>query len=156
MKTAALLNNADDQMDAVLGIVGPKSRIPVEQIARAIMRSPTLNNFVINNSQVGVLNTGSIDRIDAAITLSKGSDVEPIMDHIKSVVAAVIASENIENAEKNEIIDLADAAAEELVGRRRLPSIIAQVKAIREKIGGVLVLSDAVDKLLEAVRNGLT
>ncbi len=141
-------------MDAILGMPRTKPRIPVEQIAHAIARSPTLNNFVINNSQVGVLNTGSINRIDAAITLSKGSDVEPIMEQIRSLVEAVIASDEIDASDKNEIIDLTDATAEEIVGRRRLPSIIAQVKAIREKVGGALALSDAVDKLLDALRGG--
>jgi hypothetical protein len=89
LKNAMMMNQTLDDMDMVTGIYTPRGRIPVQALARAMQRSHTLNNFNISRSQIGVLNTGSIEKIDAAITLSKGSDAELIADHLKALTEAI-------------------------------------------------------------------
>src|SRR4051812_20740802 len=75
VRNAAMLNHAMDSMDAVIGIP-TGGRIPIAAIAQAMNKGNTYNNISISNSQVGVLNTGELAKIDAAITLTKGSDAE--------------------------------------------------------------------------------
>jgi hypothetical protein len=68
-----MLNHASDSMDNMLGGLGPPSpRIPVEAIARAASMARTYNNISISNSNVGVVNTENLARIDAAITIRRG------------------------------------------------------------------------------------
>jgi hypothetical protein len=87
-----MMNQVLDDMDMVTGFHTPGGRLPVVALARAMQRTHTLNNFSISKSQIGVLNTGSIEKIDAAITLSKGSDVELITEQIKRLTEEVIKS----------------------------------------------------------------
>ncbi len=144
---AVMINHLDDQIDFPFGAELSHDRIPVEHIARAIQGSPTLNSFTISNSQIGVLNTGSIQKIDAAITLSKGSDAEPVAEEIKRFTEEVIASREASDAQKNELLELTEAVAEEVVSKRRKGSMIALMKELKEKAGGILALSNAADKL---------
>src|SRR6266480_4272438 len=73
LKNAAMMNHASASMDSMLGGIGGESpRIPVEAIARAASMANTYNNISISNSSVGVVNTGNLARIDAAITMSQG------------------------------------------------------------------------------------
>jgi len=152
LMNVAMLNQSMDQMDAMSGVGLSGDRIPVQHIARAIQGSPTLNSFAISNSQVGVLNTGSIHKIDAAITLSKGSDAEPVADEIKRFTEEIIGSHEASDSQKNELLELTEAVAEEIVSKRRKSSIIALMKELKEKASGILALSNAADKLWEVVK----
>ena len=153
LKNAALMNHAMDEMDAVTGIYSQGGRIPIVHIARAIQGSPTLNNFVISQSQIGVLNTGSIKKIDAAITLARGSDSEPVAEQIKALTETIIGSDELGPEIKNEVIELTEAIAEEIVTKRRLTSITALMKDLREKLSGTLALSSAAEKLWAAIQS---
>lgn len=153
LKNAAMMNQALDDMDMVTGIPGSGLRVPVQALARAMTRSSTLNNITITSSQIGVLNTGSIQRIDAAITLSKGSDAEEIGSLIGSLTQAVLQSRELDSTQQNEIIELTETLAEEVVGKRKPATITAVMKAITEKVSGVAVLAGAADKLLQAIRS---
>lgn len=153
LKNAVMMNHAMDNLDLSVGMGVSGDRIPVGYIAKAIQGAATLNQFSISNSQIGVLNTGSINRIEASITLAQGTDAELIAQHIKSFTEEVLTSNELGAEEKNEIIELTDAAAEEVVGRRRLTVVTAHLKALREKVGGILSLANAADKLLELARS---
>lgn len=153
LKNAMLMNQAMDQMDIVSGFYTPGGRMPVHELAKAIMKSPTLNNIVVSKSQIGVLNTGSIQKIDAAITLSQGSETEVVTDHIKRLTEAVIGSDELDDVKKNEVIELTESLSEQVVGPRKIATITALVKAIREKVGGTLALSNAAEGLWNVLKN---
>ncbi|WP_424942385.1 hypothetical protein [Aliiroseovarius crassostreae] len=153
LKNVVMLNKAESDMAAMVGFSASSSMIPVEHIARAIQRAPTLTNIQVSNSQVGVLNTGSIQKIDAAITLSKGSEVEAIATQIEQIVQTLLNSSELSDPDKNEALELTETIAEEVVGKRRLSAITAMVKDLREKVSGVLALSGATDKLLQLIKD---
>lgn len=152
LQNAAMMNQALDDMDMVTGFHTPGGRMPVQALARAMQRSHTLNNFNISGSQIGVLNTGSIQRIDAAITLSQGSDAELIGSQIKALTEAVIGSDGLDSAQKNEVLDLTETLAEEVVGKRKPATINAVMKAITEKVTNVAALVAAAEKLWQVIR----
>jgi hypothetical protein len=133
LKNAMMSNRALDDMDMVTGMPSDTPRLPVRALAAAIQEGHTLNNFSISHSQIGVLNTGAINRIDAAITLSKGSDVEVIGDHIKTLTNAVLASDELNARKKNAIIELTETLSEEVVGQRKPATIKAILKEIKEE-----------------------
>jgi hypothetical protein len=151
LQNAAMMNLAMDQIDKVTGFPSSGGRMPVHALAQAIRRSPTLNNIHISHSQIGVLNTGSIQRIDAAITLTKGSDAEEVGALINGLTQAVIQSNELDASQQNDIIDLTETLAEEVVGKRKQATITAVMKSITEKVGGVAALAGAVEKLWQAI-----
>jgi hypothetical protein len=153
LQNAATLNQALDEMDMSTGIPSSGGRVPVQALARAMQRSHTLNNIHISQSQIGVFNTGTIQRIDAAITLSKGSDAKEIGALINNLTQAVIQSSELNATQQKEIIDLTETLAEEVVGRRKPATITAVVKAIIEKVTGVAALAGAADKLWQAIKS---
>lgn len=152
LQNASMTNLALDDMDMVTGFPSSSGRMPVQALAQAMTRSHTLNNIHISQSQIGILNTGSIQRIDAAITLSKGSDAEEIGLQIKGLTESVINSNELETAQQNEIIDLTETLAEEVVGKRKPATITAIMKAITEKVSGVAALAGAAEKLWQVIK----
>lgn len=152
LQDAAMMNRALDDMDMVTGFVTPGGRMPVQALARAMQRSHTMNNIHVSQSQIGVLNTGSIKRIDAAITLSKGTDIEDVGFLINGLTQAVIQSKELDSAQQNELIDLTESLADELVGKRKPATVTAVMKAITEKVSGVAALAAASEKLWQAIK----
>src|SRR5262249_9006209 len=69
LMNAAMINQANDDMDRIIPLASGGGRIPVAAIAGAFGRGSVSNNFNVTNSQIGVINTGDLQRIDAAITL---------------------------------------------------------------------------------------
>ena len=151
LKQAAMMNQASEDMKMVTGFPSSGGGMPVQAIARAMQRSHSLNNIHISQSQIGVLNTGSIQRIDAAITLSRGSDVEEIGSMIKGLTEALIQSNQLDAAQQKEIIDLTETLAEEVIGKRKPATITAVMKAITEKVSGVAALAGAAEKLWQVI-----
>jgi hypothetical protein len=153
LQNAVMSNLALDDMQAVTGIPIIGGRMPTSAIARAMQRGHVLNNIQITQSQIGVLNTGSIERIDAAITLSKGSDTDLIGSIIGEFVQKIVNSTDLEASKRNELIDLTETLSEEIVGRRKPATIKAVLNAMKEKVLGVADLVNAVDKLFEAINS---
>lgn len=96
LRNAAMLNQAMDDMDNVVGFgLSSRSRIPVAEMARAMQKGSTYNNINISNSQVGVLNTGDLARIDAVITLTKDSDAELAGQQLRLLTQAIVDTAEI-------------------------------------------------------------
>ncbi|MDW3118980.1 MAG: hypothetical protein R8G60_15280 [Roseovarius pacificus] len=151
LQNAAMVNHALDEIDMVTGFRSMEGRLPVQEIARAMQKGHTLNNFNISQSQIGVLNTGSIERIDAAITLSRGSDTELIGEALKDLTAAVISSEELNQEDKNDVLDLTETLADEVVGKRKPATINAVMKEITKKVMGAATLVRAAEKLRDVL-----
>jgi hypothetical protein len=153
LKAAAMSNQALDDMNAVLPIppiLG--GHIPVGDLARAMQRGHTLNHIVVNNSRIGILNTGSIQKIDAAITLTEGSDAQTVGKHLKSLTEAVAKDGGLPDEAKREVIELIETLASQIVGQRKPSVIDTLMKGIREKVSGVIALATAAAELWEAVK----
>ena len=112
-----------------------------------------MNNISISNSQIGVLNTGSIEKIDAAITLSKGTDAEIVARHINNLIDAVIQSNDIDNNEKNEIIDLAESLSDQIVRHQKIIIIKTIINAIKDRIGEIPSLYMVVNDLFSSIND---
>lgn len=137
LMNAAMMNQAADDMDMVTGIPLGGGRIPVAAMARAMQRSNVYNNINVNNSQVGVINTGDLAKIDAAITLSQGSDVEAIATILKSLTETIVRANEIEANSKKELIELITALSEEIVRSKKQSVIMSLLVAIEERAKGL-------------------
>lgn len=134
---AAMLNNANQELDAIAPW-GPRYQpIPVAAIAAVGSQGIKMTNIHISDSQIGVINTGDLAKIDAAVTLTRGSDAEPAADALKQLTEAVLASEEITTEAKRELGELLAALSKQLAGDRSQPVAMQLVKAIEERTSGI-------------------
>jgi hypothetical protein len=152
LKASAMMNHASASMDEFTGLGPPSPRIPVEAIARAASMSRTYNNISISNSNVGVVNTGNLARIDAAITMSKGTETEEFGARLKDLTQAILANAEIAKEQKQQLIEVAQAISDQAIGNKRPSSVVITnlFGALRQLAGDVSVVGGAVEKLHEA------
>ena len=151
LKSAIMYNQALEEMDLVTGFHTPGGRMPVSNMVKAMQKAPILNNIQVSNSQIGVLNTGSIEKIDASITLSRDSDVENLSHIIKSLSEKIIQSREIDDREKNESLELIAALSEELIRSRRKSILSAIISELAKRFSEVASIAKSVDELISAV-----
>jgi hypothetical protein len=141
-----------DDMEEISGLPASGGRIPVAALAGAMKKGSTYNNININNSTVGILNTGDLARIDAVITLTKDTDVEPIGNAIKELTQAIIDAKEIDKKARQELVDLVQSFAEQIVGSQgqRKPSVIMSLlRGIEERAKGYVALSIVAKQLVD-------
>jgi hypothetical protein len=160
LKAAAMLNQASDELDARLPFGPPSGRIPVSDIARATSGSRTYNNINISNSKVGVLNTGNLARIDAAITMSQGTELEEFGARLKDLTDTIISASELNSQLRQEMVELAQAISDQAIGSKspsktvistlfeRLRQIASDATSI---VGAVEKLHDAWNRLQGAI-----
>ncbi|MEL7463603.1 MAG: hypothetical protein AAFN79_06025 [Pseudomonadota bacterium] len=146
-KNAVMMNNAVDSMELSTGIALGGGRMPIAEIARAMQKPQAFNNIKIANSQIGVVNTGSIEKIDAAITLSQGSDVEIAARGIKNLTQSVLDAEDLLKEDKQEVVDLIESLSSELVGSRKKATVFAILKEIGARVGEFASTAKAFNEL---------
>jgi hypothetical protein len=152
LKSSAMMNHASDSMDMLTGFGPPSPRIPVEAIARAASMSRTYNNISISNSNVGVVNTGNLARIDAAITMSKGTEAEEFGARLKDLTQAILANSDLAKEQKQQLIEVAQTISDQAIGNKKPSSVVitSLFGAMRQLAGDVSIIGGAVEKLHEA------
>jgi hypothetical protein len=103
LMVAAGANQAADDMDSMVGLGRVGGRIPVEALARAASMSRTYNSIRIANSNIGVVNTGNLARIDAAVTISQGTEAAEFGARLKDLVEKIIADKAATNDQKKRV-----------------------------------------------------
>lgn len=136
LQAAAMANQALDDMDMVTGMRTTGGRVPVAALAMAARGSDrnVYNNIKINQSTVGILNTGDLAKIDAVITLSKETDIEQIGMQLKELTQAIVDSKENSDNEKQELIDLVRSIAEQIQSSRKKSVIISLLKGFEARI----------------------
>jgi hypothetical protein len=133
------INYLTGQMEAIAG-VGPifpryPERRPIVQTGPL-----TLNNIRVTNSQIGVLNTGSIETVDATVNVLKSEGQDELAAAITRLTEEVIKANTIANDQKNQIIELLGALSEEATAppeKRRLSVVKAMLGNLADALGGV-------------------
>jgi Zn-dependent M16 (insulinase) family peptidase len=151
IQNAAMMNQALDQMDFVTGIPSMGGRIPVESLARAMQKAHVYNNISVTNSQVGVINTGDLAKIDAAITMTEGSDADSVGQQLKALTQAIIDSNQLTADAKKELVELIQSLSEQIVGNRKQSVSMALIKSIEERAKGINAISQLVGGLISAI-----
>jgi hypothetical protein len=138
------INLAAAEMETIMGMQGALPRYPQRQ-TRIIQGGPvTLYNFHVNDSSIGVLNTGNLEIVDTAITALKANPGTQDLAEAISKLASVIADADLPIDNKNEAIEILSTVATEATapdGKRKssvvkrllsgLPSLIqTSAKAI--------------------------
>src|ERR1051325_2215311 len=65
------INYLTESMESTVGLPGVLPRFPERQVKVIQGGNMTLNNISVSNSAIGVLNTGNLEMVDAAISALK-------------------------------------------------------------------------------------
>lgn len=121
---AAGANQAADEMDSMVGLGRTGGRIPVEALARAASVSRTYNNIRIANSNVGVINTGNLARIDAAITISQGTETAEFAARLKDLVEKIASEKSAAPDVKRELVEVTTAISDQVISKTPSKTVI--------------------------------
>jgi hypothetical protein len=113
-RTAQQFNLAAAAFETVSGLPGMLPRMPVPPV-RTLPVSNTMNihNINVQDSVVGVINTGSIEAVDNAITVLKQSGADAMAVAIAKLTESVINSAEAESELKNELVEILSVLGEE-------------------------------------------
>jgi hypothetical protein len=151
LMNAAMMNQAADDMDSIMGIGQMAGRIPVAAIAQAFRRGSVYNSINVSNSQIGVINTGDLAKIDAAITMTAGSDADAVGRQLKALAEAIIEAKDVESETKKELIELLQGISEQVVSGRKKSVVSSLLKAVEERAKGL----NAIIQLVASLRAGI-
>jgi hypothetical protein len=152
IQNVAMLNHAMDEMDAAVPIGPPSARLPIGDLARAMQKTRHVyNNINVTNSKVGVINTGDLAKIDAAITMTQGTDVDQIGRDIKLLTEAVLDAQDLAADTKSEIVEMIQSISDQVVGARKRSVIAALLKSIEEHAKGANDVIQLVTSLGSAI-----
>lgn len=107
------LNYATAQIEAVMGMPGTLPRYPQREVKIIKGGSVTLNNITVNDSAIGVLNTGNLEIVDSAISALKSHPETQAVAAAISRLTNAIADSSLPTATKNEAIEILSTVATE-------------------------------------------
>ena len=142
------INFLTSHMESVVGLPGILPRYPEPR--RVIHTGAmTLNNIHVSNSQIGVLNTGTLQNVDATVTVLKAEGNAQLASAVTALAQAVIVSAELANETKNQALELLGALAAEAVApkeKRKTSVIRAMISELSSILGGVAALNALWDK----------
>jgi hypothetical protein len=137
------LNYLASEMEVVAGVPGTLPRYP-EQRRVVHTGAITLNNIHVSNSNVGVISTGTLQNVDATVTVLKTGGNAELASAVAALAQALIESRDMANATKNQALEILGALAAEAVApkpQRKTAVVRALLSELSNILGGVAALA---------------
>jgi len=140
-----------DEMEAAVGLYGllPSPRYKIHQ--PMVHQGPlTFHNIKVDQSVVGSINTGEVQRIDVAMDRIKISGNEELVKILKKFTEAVIAETKLDAELKNQIIEQISFLASQSVlpkGKQKSGIVKAVLLGVKDTVSTIVSLSSLWDKL---------
>jgi hypothetical protein len=112
-RTAQQFNLAAAAFESMSGLPGLVPRMPVPPVQSLPIANMNVHNINVDNSVIGVLNTGCIESVSNAITMLRESGADEIASAISKLTQSVIDTQDASNESKNEILELLSVIADE-------------------------------------------
>jgi len=137
------MNYLTDMMEATVGLYGVLPKYKVRQ--PVVYQGPlTFHNIKVDQSVIGSINTGEVQRIDVAMSHIKTSGNEELVKALKEFTEAVIAETKLDAELKNQIIEQISFLTSQsaLPKEKRKSGIIkAVLLAIKNMVSTMVALS---------------
>ncbi len=149
------INYLTSQMEASVGLRGILPRFPERKVVQT--GDVTLNNIQIDNSTIGVINTGSIETVDAAVTSLRQSGDDKLSSALLELSQAVLSNNEVVNETKNQLIEILSLIATEATApkeKRRVATmriLLTELSTILSGISSLGELWDRIKPILESV-----
>lgn len=132
------------QMEFTGGLApGALPRLPERNVVQ--VKDVTLNNIRIDNSTIGVINTGHIGAVDAAVTVLRQGGAGSLADAFKELTESVAGAPDLAEDRKAEVIELLSAISTEAVAppaERRRAVVMPLLERAAALVGGAASLAE--------------
>lgn len=138
------INFLTAQMESVVGFPGILPRYPERQRRVIHTGALTLNNIHVSNSNVGIINTGTLQNVDASVTVLKSEGNAELANSIAALAQAVIELRDVADGTKNQILEILGAVSQEAVvpKEKRKPAVVrALISELSNLLGGIAALA---------------
>jgi hypothetical protein len=149
-----MINFLQDQMASMAGMPPMGPRFPERKIIHT--EGAILNNINIHDSQIGVVNTGYVQTIDAAVTTIREHGNGPLSEALSSLTEAVVAESQLDEEHRKEVLELISTISAEasLPEAKRRKSIIRPLVAeIGQMLQGTAAAVAIYDRVLPLLRS---
>ena len=140
-----MMNYLADEATAVLGFPVPWPKFPARRTINNLSTGPvTLNRIRIDNSTIGVVNTGSIGAVDATITILEQAGEAEAARALQAMTQAIANAGDIAQETRSDLIDLLGAIAREAAapaGQRRRAVALPLMSQVGSVLSGLQALS---------------
>jgi hypothetical protein len=132
------INYIADEMDMIAGLPRMGARYPERQAVT--IRGVTLHNIKIDNSIVGSLNTGTIGKVDVAVSVALSEGHAEVANALKALTESVARSNALAAEQRNEALEILATIAEDLTSPRekRRPNM---ARTLSQRLREILSLS---------------
>ncbi|MEK4039698.1 hypothetical protein MHH49_19420 [Paenibacillus sp. FSL F4-0122] len=145
---ASQMNYQVDKIESVSGLPGSLPRYKVPE--QPPIFTGDMNNISINKSVVGSVNTGTIESINLSMNKISNLGNEDLSHEIKIFTEAVLASEELNQEQKNDIVEQVAFVGEESAKppqEQKNAIMGAAIKSVKETVLTVNALSTLWDKV---------
>jgi len=117
------MNFAMDQMDDISGLPRTGARMQVPEIPKGPI---ILHNIKVDNSVVGSINTGNVEKIDVSLSYLHSIGNDEARDALKALTEAILTDPSISDTQKNELVEQVTFLSEQSVAaaKDRKPGLI--------------------------------
>jgi hypothetical protein len=126
------INFLTQEMNYIGGLSSSPPRYP-ERRPPVHVQGNTFNNFKVEGSSIGLLNTGSIGVVDSAITVIANAGDQRAAGAIQKLTQAIISSSDLPPDKKNELIEMMNLVAAEAA----LPADKRRKRAIKPVLASI-------------------
>lgn len=149
-----MINFLSDHMSSLAGLPPSGPRFPERKIIHS--EGTILNNINIHDSQIGVVNTGYVQSIDAAVTTIREHGNGPLSEALSRLTEAVLAESELEDTRRKEVLELLSTISAEasVPESKRKKSIIRPLVAeIGEMLQGTAAALEIYDRVLPLLKS---
>ena len=150
-----MINFLSDQMSSLAGMPPMGPRFPERQIIHT--EGTILNNINIHNSQIGVVNTGYVQTIDAAVTTIRNHGNGPLSDGLARLTEAVVEDTQLDDPRRKELLELlstisAEASVPENARRKSvIRPLVSEIGQLLQSSAASLAIYDRLLPLLQSL-----
>jgi len=126
---ASQMNSIFDHADAVTGVHGVFQRIQIPPPPTIVQGGQMVfNNIRVENSVVGVINTGDVKSIDSVVTTVKDKGEEKLANVLRDFTQAVVDAQDLPPDTKNEVLSQLSFLAQQIVTEpKQAPSVMRSI-----------------------------
>lgn len=142
------VNAAYADMDAIVGL--SPSAPPFPEGNPVHLHGATFHNIRVENSAVGMINTGAIETVDAAVTAINASGEPDLGRAFAELCEAVVADGELDEATKNKLLEMLSLMSTEATApkeHRRSSAIRPVLQEVASLLGGSVALATLWEKI---------
>ena len=157
IQLASICNQLLDDMDDIAGLprTGGRYQIPTRTTIKA--GQTTFNNIRVNDSIVGTINTGNVQKLDSRVSAMRGENKQELANAIQQLTQAILNTPDLQPSDKDSALEclsfLSDQALtpeterQSTIGR----TIVSTLEKILANTGSIASIWSVVKPLFDSL-----